>query len=84
MNDHVFPCKDCEVVYRTAEAFVDHVDSCVPVASGSILLHEAIKLLREWVKTNDNTPLELSIGDFTRLGKLGQKTKDWLEASKRR
>lgn len=81
MNDHVFPCKDCQRAFRSAEAFVDHIPTCVPVESMSVLLQQAATLLRQWVKVNGDTPINLSLKDFNRLKNLSDKTKNWLGTS---
>ncbi len=72
MNDRIFPCRDCEVAFYSAEDFVSHISRCVPVASTGVLLQNAATLLRRWVHQGQRRFVHNS------GVKLTHQTEDWL------
>lgn len=77
-----FECKDCGGSFPDAKEFVYHVDSCVPVKAKALLLADAVKLLRKWVKTNGETSAKVTLKEFQRLMALSHHTEEWLEGNK--
>jgi len=79
MNDHIFPCKDCEQVFTTAKAFVDHIIACAAVENADLLLQNAVMFLRRWSYQGQRRFTHISGVKLTQ--KLTQQTNDWLKAN---